>query len=336
MADIRLIATDLDGTLVGTANEFHLYSDLRDAIAELRRENNALWVVCTGRSLGSFSEVISALRMLGAVPDMVVARHAYIYSRTAIGYLPHVFWNIRIMLIERASRRKAQVAVKSWAEMITGGSFGRAIVKQGPERLLIKLDSPEATNALFEVISKGLSKYLSLRLFKFKNEIDIRNVPFTKGLALSEIQKHLRISPENTLAVGDGHNDISMFLPHVSAMTGCPANAEPEVMLEIRAQKGHISRYPSLEGVLDIIQSQRRGLVNSSLPADWKDPEQKDGPKMRNPKKKKHKSLINLAIWLLGIYTVLCVFATYHMLPLSGLILLPLKLFVKVIVRVLG
>ncbi len=335
MADIRLIATDLDGTLIGSANEFHLYESFRDTINELRVENKAIWVVCTGRSLHGFFDVFTAMRILGAVPDMVVARHAYIYSKTIFGYMPHVLWNMRIMLIQRTSARKAQKAVKYWHDMLASGSFGRASIQKGPERLLIRLDSEDATKALFDVINKELSRYLSLRVFKFKNEIDIRSVPFTKGLALSEIQKHLAILPGNTLSVGDGHNDVSMFFPSVSALIGCPSNSAPEVMLDVHEKGGHVSRYSSLEGVLDIIQAHRRKLVDSSLPADWKSPEYKTSPKMKGSKSKGSKSLARFMLWSMGGYVVLSVFATFRLLPLSGLILLPLKVIMKVIAKVM-
>ena len=46
----RMIATDLDGTLIGRSNEFGLYNAFREKINTLRREHDAVWVICTGRS----------------------------------------------------------------------------------------------------------------------------------------------------------------------------------------------------------------------------------------------------------------------------------------------
>jgi hydroxymethylpyrimidine pyrophosphatase-like HAD family hydrolase len=39
MEDIRLIATDLDGTLIGSVDEFPLYSQFRQRLHAYRREN---------------------------------------------------------------------------------------------------------------------------------------------------------------------------------------------------------------------------------------------------------------------------------------------------------
>ena len=59
MQDIQLMATDLDGTLIGSVDEFPLYSSFRDRIMRLRRENDAVWAVCSGRTFRSFRALLS-------------------------------------------------------------------------------------------------------------------------------------------------------------------------------------------------------------------------------------------------------------------------------------
>ena len=50
-ADIRLLVTDLDGTLIGSSAEFPLYATLSERIAGLRRDDGMKWAICTGRTI---------------------------------------------------------------------------------------------------------------------------------------------------------------------------------------------------------------------------------------------------------------------------------------------
>ena len=118
--EIRLIATDLDGTLIGSANEFPLYHDFRERINEIRRRFNAVWVVCTGRSRRSFQSFFNPMSQMGLLPDYTIIHHAYIYSMTRFGYLPHVPWNIHIRLLMHMHKREAHHALRGWHDRLAG------------------------------------------------------------------------------------------------------------------------------------------------------------------------------------------------------------------------
>ena len=96
---IKLIATDLDGTLIGRSNEAGLYSRLLDVIDDARRSDNATWVVCTGRSLRSFKRYFAPMAEMGLLPEFIIVKHAYIYQARRSGYAPHRLWNLRTRLI---------------------------------------------------------------------------------------------------------------------------------------------------------------------------------------------------------------------------------------------
>ena len=93
---IRLLTTDLDGTLIGGASEFPLYPTFREQLIELRRDHDTVWAICTGRSLPSFRHFFEPMRTMDIRPDFVIIRHAYIFSLTRAGYVPHILWNLRI------------------------------------------------------------------------------------------------------------------------------------------------------------------------------------------------------------------------------------------------
>ena len=96
MAAIRLIAIDLDGTLVGRENEFPLYAKLRYLLAELRLGEGTNWAVCTGRRVPSFRRFFLPMQMMGITPDFLIARHAYMYRLRGAFALPYLFWNLRM------------------------------------------------------------------------------------------------------------------------------------------------------------------------------------------------------------------------------------------------
>lgn len=53
-----------------------------------------------------------------------------------------------------------------------------------------------------------------------------------------------------------------------AAMTGCPANAEADVMEIVQKSGGHVATERGLAGVIEIMDAIQNGTVNSKLP-DW-------------------------------------------------------------------
>lgn len=320
MAEIKLLATDLDGTLIGSVSEFHRYPVYNEVIKELYSEHGTKWVACTGRSLTSFREFFSPMQMMGIAPDYLIVNHAFIYSRTRRGYLPHVTWNVRIRYLLWRNRLKVEDAIKDWHRMITGASLGVTTVSKTESRLCFRFESDEAAEAAANLLISRVDEVKHLRLFRYLREVDIRAVPYTKGLAVSELCRHINVAPENVLTIGDGHNDISMFEPYVAGMVGCPANAEPEVIETINKRKGHVSGQRALEGVLDVIQAYRTDSVCSDLPEGWISPSNMHSPVPL--KKKGHhedgsRQMVKVTLLVVGvIYVVLLVFARYGMFPL--------------------
>ena len=156
-------------------------------------------------------------------------------------------------------------------------------------------------------------------------------VPFTKGLSVSELARHLDIYSGNILAIGNGHNDISMFDSDVAGLTGCPSNSEAEVMRVVHERGGHVATKRALGGVLEILDSYKNDTVNSELPEWWVDP-----PKALNKRHVKHaakhrKSMKQLRfrsffIMLGVIYVTLVIFAHFGIIPFADIILRPFTL----------
>lgn len=340
MADIRLIAVDLDGTLMGRMEDFPLYTVYRDKLADLQLHQGTLWAVCTGRSLRSFKTFFEPMQAMGVMPDYVIIEHAYAYSVTRFGYVPHVLWNLRIRYLMWLMRVEIRDAIAEWFERIRRMTHRLRVVRRTRDRLWIRLENEEVCHAVAEMLAPLVARYPNLRLFRFLQEIDIRSVPFTKGLAVSELARHLHIEPAAVLSIGDGHNDISMLDGKVAGMTGCPANAEPEVVEVVHRGGGHIAKAKTLAGVLEILDAQMAGRVQSDLPADWKDPSSLQNPNHKAPKPshKETRALRAMIIFLGTAYVGLLVFAKHGVIPgmLGRLILIPYKPVEKVLYTVLN
>jgi hydroxymethylpyrimidine pyrophosphatase-like HAD family hydrolase len=133
MPAIRLLATDLDGTLLGSTDEFYLYAEFEELLTTLRAQYGTAWAVCTGRRHRSFLRMMSPLHSLGLLPDYVIVRHAYIYKQTRFGYLPHVGWNARILLHLLFSRLHVREAINEWYGLLTKMCTGSTVVVKNKE-----------------------------------------------------------------------------------------------------------------------------------------------------------------------------------------------------------
>lgn len=338
MAEIRVMATDLDGTIIGGANEFPLYTQFRDTFNDLKRRYDTAWVVCTGRTLASFLDFMSPMRLMGIAPDFAILRHAYIYEKTRYGYLPHIFWNIRIFIMQWASMLYMRETIEEWHSMITSTTIGVSTIKKKRNRLWMRFDTEDSAEVAANILKEKARPHRHLQVFRYLKEVDVRSVPFTKGLAVTELARHLGVPTAQVLTIGNGHNDISMLNDAVAGMTGCPANSEPEVMNIVHKMNGHISRQRSLGGVLDIIAAFLTDHVASELPPNWKDPVLSVNPSQaKSSKRRRHRLSWSQLIMIAGvIYVVLLVPAYFNLIPMvSAFIRLPFDIVVRVLQKIL-
>lgn len=339
---IKLLATDLDGTLIGDSDGFVLYSEFRKRLHNLSRIYDTIWVVCTGRSLRSFEYVFAPLKTMGLSPEYIITEHAYIYRRLRSGrYRPHYLWNFMIRYHIWASQLYIKQAIDSWYRMINDTVRGVSTVYHRRNRLCLRFESEEEAAVVADILREKVKEFKYLRVFRFIQEVDVRMVPFTKGLALEELANRLKIGKSMILTIGNGHNDISMLDGEAAKFTGCPANAETDVMSVVHECGGHISRDKMLAGVIDVIDAVVDNSVDSSLPEWWKSNSQVSNPRTagrtvspsKKPKIRSNKKLVPTLIVLMIIYSVLLVFSTFGVLPYSGIIQKPFTMLIDLIVK---
>lgn len=337
---VRLIATDLDGTLLGYHPQFGIYSVFRDTLDDIRRANRAHWAICTGRGLRSFSRVFRPLLHFGVVPDFVIVHHAYIFSSSSMGYVPHWLWNLKVMELQIRHRFILRRAIPRLRRLVARTFPFVRVTRSGGTSITFRFETADMALVAANLLRRHVGPLRYLQVFHYRDEVDLRPVPFTKGLALSELARHLGVTPAETLAVGDGHNDISMMSPDVAAYTGCPANAQPEVIEFVSHGGGHIASQKALAGVLECIEAHLSDSVRSELPPGWEDAAVRENPFARRSASGREDRTIlghirNALLFLAAAYAGLAVFASFGMVPMADTILRPYRMLMRFVMPII-
>jgi hypothetical protein len=158
-------------------------------------------------------------------------------------------------------------------------------------------------------------------VFQSAGVVCVKVIPFTKGLAVMELARHLGVANSQILVVGDGHNDISMMELEPPCHTACPSNAASEVVATVHRTHGHIASERSLNGVMEVLTAYEQGQLNDQLPADWIESE--PGGTTR-PRSRGIRGIMGTSIlMLIVLYTTLLVAASFLKCPGRSLILKP-------------
>lgn len=270
--------TDVDGTLVGHRAPFEQYQAFRRYTNLLRDKYDARWIICTGRNFRSFKHVFRPMTMLDITPDFVISRHAFIYERKSYGWMPHWTWNLKVLWLQWRHEWKVRRAIPRMRRLMGRKNPFARLVHESGSRITFQFEDEGATQFGLELIHRVVRFNPYLQVFRYPCEIDVRAIPYTKGLAVSELARHLGVPPPRVLVIGDGHNDISMMQPAVAKWTACPVNAAAEVMETVHATGGHIAATHSLAGVLEVLGAYESGTLNSALPPAYAHRDQ-NGPK---------------------------------------------------------
>ncbi len=325
LGQIRMLVTDADGTLLGQKPEFELFRAFRLKINDLRHVRGAVWVVCTGRGLRSFNRVFRPMRVFGIEPDFVIARHASIYERSRWGYWPHWLWNARVLWLEWRDKLEVRRALPLIRRAVLSRNPFAHVAFFNRQRICFRFDDEGATQFGADIIREEAKPFKYLQVFQFPGEVDVRTVPFTKGLAVAELARHLEVGEDRILAIGDGHNDISMMEMNARCRTACPGNAAPEVMEVVHRTGGHIAKERSLAGVVEILGAYETGRICSDLPPGLHEIRDEGNPVGTPHHSARSRDRMTGFLLFLGVlYTTTLVLASFGLMgPLGQVVLRP-------------
>ncbi|MFU8780302.1 MAG: HAD family hydrolase [Kiritimatiellia bacterium] len=342
MHTIKLIVTDLDGTLVGNDNEYTYSLKLAELIATYRERYGALWVICSGRSRGTVADAIEDLREMGLEPDYVIVRSSFVYASHRYGIKPMVGWNWGVRTHILMNFMYLRSTLRDWHREINRTFKNVLCLNQHRNRLCLRFRNRHDADAGAEILRQKARDLRHLRVYQYLSEVDVRSVTYTKGMAVEELAGHLEVKPSETLCIGNGTSDISMLDGVVGAYTGCPANAEVDVIDQVHQTGGYIAAGHSMEGVVEILQGYLDGNIKSTLPAWWSPSHTPKQPRVGHGRHHRpHRKPIQanqrtaLQIGLLAAYTVLVVFANFNLVPFSHYIMMPFRMVAGLVERIM-
>jgi len=337
--DIRLLVTDLDGTLIGHRDERRLYPDFKAQLADLRRTSQTTWLICTGRHYASFRRFFRPMEKAGLRPDLVATRHRLIYRRRGEDYVIMPLFSLTVLVRFLLAHRDALSKLKQMHGHLQRTTRGVRRVVLLPDRFSLRFATEESADAALLWVQKEIQERPSLHVDQKGREIEVCEVSRRRGLVVSSLGKSLGVARDEVLTIGDSSGDLCMLDHRIAIHTGCPLTADQSVLLRVNRNGGHISPHYTLEGVMDVIRATLSGTVSSELPAEPVEMPRHHRTRLSHVGSKSRQETLSLRSYILlgavgGITVVVC--ASFGILPLSGLIMKPVNWLFRVIADLVG
>ena len=233
MSDFKLIASDIDGTLI-LNGEQQISKTTVSLIRRLKKEKNILFIAASGRQYQNLRQLFNPIKndiiyisengCLGIYQNKIIyqkelKRELALKIATDILALKDCELQIstpKIQYIKPKTKafadymhHEAGIKVKEIAD----------ITKIKEPILKVAVYNPKST-AHRKVLQQKYGKYCNMHLGR-DDWTDFTPLHTDKGTTLKAIIKHLNIKPKECIAIGDYYNDESML-----KAVGCPVAME--------------------------------------------------------------------------------------------------------------
>ncbi len=247
-ADVRLLSTDFDGTIHEDFVRPGIPAALQRKLSELQRIG-VVWVINTGRDMASLMESLYQAD-IWVRPDYVVLVEREIFRREGGEYVPVEPWN------SKCTREHAQLFAQLEAELTRlREQLTRDHRAQFYEDTYSPICAVATDNAQMDQIEaaiRGLTQaYPEVEAVRNSVYLRLAHRGYSKGTALAEIQRLLRIEPEYTLVAGDHLNDLPMMDRAYARYLISPQNSVPPIRTKVRLHGGYLATRAAGLGVLE-------------------------------------------------------------------------------------
>lgn len=240
---IKLIASDLDGTLLDEPNRISKIN--LDAI-DYAYQKGVKFCFSTGRDLQSVKDITCLLKhkpvlLLGNGSEVYDEDENLVFQNFFNNkYLvevceimnkhdvPHMIFTtdgfytttnpveVRRRFIERIGKIKNQEMAHIFATNMDKPCNNLVQIEDIQEfaktKKVLKVEGFHYNSKPVEDVKKELEKFTELsHLSTGKNNVEVTNLTATKGLALKRYCEHANIKKDEVMVMGDSHNDLSMF-----------------------------------------------------------------------------------------------------------------------------
>lgn len=223
--DIKMIAVDLDGTLL---NSKHKLSERNKKAIKKAMEKGVQVVIATGKTRFSAESLIEEL---GLTAPGVYSQGLVIYNgdgtvktstvmdktilRRIITFAEDRGFGVLAYSENRILARRADEVAEKIAEygepMAESVGSLQNILDSTKINKVILYGQESKIPALRWQLSKQLDGQVHLTRAQVKGILEVLPSNTSKGKGVMRVMKDLNIPPENTLAIGDGENDVEML-----------------------------------------------------------------------------------------------------------------------------
>ncbi|MCU0332961.1 MAG: HAD family hydrolase [Ignavibacteriaceae bacterium] len=247
LKEIRLIVSDIDGTLLNDNGELGIES--KKLLKELMKEKVVV-SLATGRLHSAVTEIANDISLNGYVISLdgamiknYVQDKILYQSFLRIGQVKKAIAISENLLINIALCHSSSIYYTEYNSVIPSllskyGAFYTQVDSydnylSGTLEMVCSSDMKDSIKQMEEKFNFPYSIGCNTSYFRSKkNEniyyLEIRKAGSSKGKALMRLLKHLSIKPSQAAVIGDWYNDITMF--QTNAVKVAVANAIPELI----------------------------------------------------------------------------------------------------------
>lgn len=221
---IKLVLTDMDGTFLNEKGDFNrtLYKEVKTLI----EESNIAFAPVTGKQCERVEELFGDdakdFYILGDSATRIKHNNEFVYESLLsnelgleiIGMLEEISLNYTIIACTR-NGAVIKDTISEEEKAVVRGSYSK--VKQVSDFYEIKDDFVKITvhDPLFKCFEtrEHLATFFDRAYIVASDAawIDIANVNVHKGTTVQQLQTLLNVTPEETMAFGDGYNDLELM-----------------------------------------------------------------------------------------------------------------------------
>jgi Cof subfamily protein (haloacid dehalogenase superfamily) len=260
----KLLALDLDGTLVDEGKPIppHVITALQEVT-----EKGVTVAIVTGRMHRSALPYAKALNL--SVPLIsyqgAMVRHSvtdeiiyhqpldfapgreFLAEMQRRNYHVNLYLNDQLYIKERTVEIQAYEYIAGVTAEVVGDLLEFIDQKNVPPTKLLAITDVAVAKPLYEEMSARFSPRLYITR-SYPTFTEALNPQCSKGKALAALAKRLDIAPEETIAIGDNLNDLTMT--EWAGLGVAVANAAKE----LKAQVDYVTNARVSEGVLEVVQ----------------------------------------------------------------------------------
>jgi len=220
---IKLIASDIDGTLLPEGTD-RINPEIFEVIRKLK-EKDVLFAAASGRH---YSSMVKLFREVEKDIIFISGNGSYVCCRGYTMLEDVIDWNIIKSLVEEIRQiPKARFILDTKESLYTESqdpefwelvevgyqsklTYQENVLEEEKKVVKISLYLKENIQELAEKMTPGWKDRLSC-VVAGNIWLDFMNKTVNKGNAIRSIQEILHISPDETMAFGDNHNDLEML-----------------------------------------------------------------------------------------------------------------------------